>query len=187
MINKTNTNITKFDQDELNQLFMDCCKGGDLETIKYMFTSPKLKFRPDLDYAEDYYDGLTQAGANGQLNVVEYLLFSKELDNNASYGFYFDYLALICEGEHFHIADFLLEKRIFDPLTAFTETHNYVREPTLLSQYLIINCDVPLTPKVQQMISDKPLIAEMFAKRELNRELKEILDISNDKNKKFKL
>jgi hypothetical protein len=37
------------------------------------------------------------------------------------------------------------------------------------------------------MISDKPLIAEMFAKRELNRELKEILDISNDKNKKFKL
>lgn len=187
-LNNLKQNFHQFDQDEVNALFMHCCKAGHLSAIKFMFKEPDLPFRPDIDYTDDYYDGLTQAAANGYLDIVDYLLYSKDLDKNPIFNrFYYDYLALICEQKNFNVADYLLKKEIFDPETAFIESHYYTTEPSSLTHYLVINCNVKITPEIQTIIDDKPLIAEVFMLRELNKELKQNLTGTELNNKKFKL
>lgn len=187
MVNKNNKKQAKIEHEKIDELYMHCCKSGDLETIKNILTCPDGKFKEKSSYPTNYDVGLTQAAAHGHLDIVQYLLYSEDLKHRPQFNFYFaDYLILICENEKFHVADYLLEKNIFDPEIAFLQTQ-HAKEPSVLTNYLIINCNVPLTSLIQNLIADKPLIAEMFAKRELNRELKEKLDIYDDKNKKFKL
>jgi hypothetical protein len=187
-MNKRFKNIDVLDQKEINKNFIDCCRNGDLAQIKYMFTSKDLFIKPDIYHTEENYDGITHAGANGHLDVVKYLMTSKDLEKNARFNiFYYDYLSLICEASQFHVADYLLKQNVFVPEIAFINTHEYATKPNLLSEYLIINCDIPITPSVKKIIDKSPLIAEMFNRRELHKELNNTLEVSDILKKKPKL
>jgi len=186
-INITKEEISQLDQAGINELFIFCCKSGELRTIKYLFGSSNVSLRPDLDFAEDFYNGLTYASANGHLNIVKYLLFEKKGEKASFDNFYQDYLSLTCEGKHFHIMDYLLEHKIFDPERAFVNTHQYLQEPNELTRYLVMNCDIPISSNVQEIMNKAPMIRAMFESRELNKELSKNLSVSNSEDKKFKL
>lgn len=181
--------ITEFIQDELNRLFIEYCKLGDLDNIKYMLTSPNLTMRPDFSFPDtEQNDGLMNAAANGHLEIVKYLLFSPDLEKNDSYpSESYDHLKLICERNHFHIADFLLENKLFNPEVVFNEVHNYGADVSPLTYYLVLNCNIPITTKVQKIINNNINIAKVFESRELNKELYNILGNSDNYNRKFKL
>jgi hypothetical protein len=188
-MSKSRIEIDVLAQYQIDELFLESCESGDLDTIKYLFTSPNIFYRPDIYYTDDnFHDCLTLAASNDHLEVVKYLLYSNDLNENPMFSRnHYGYLSFICESEQFDMADYLREKEIFDPIEAFIETHKEATKPNLLSQYLIINCNIPITDEIKEMISDKPLIAQIFEKRELNKELREKLDISDDTNKKFKI
>lgn len=189
-MDKVRVQNAQFNEDDLSALFADLCEVGDLESIRYMLTAPDLHIRPDFDDIADERDevGLTLAAANGHLNVVQYLLFSPELKKHDSFpSDYFDYLKLICRNGQFHVADYLKEKEIFDPLLVFDRVLFHGRQNDNLAEYLIINCDIPVTSKVQKVINGVPFIAQLFEKRELNKELKKNLDVLDTPNKRYKL
>ncbi len=183
-------------QQEIDKLYIELCKVGDLDSIDYMLTSPDLKRRPKfgsvvLDVRPNgnkYYDGLIYAGENGHLELVDYLLFSPKIKDHEYYSDEdFDYLKLICDKGHFHIADFLLEKKIFDPQHVFVETYLRSKDVDNLAYYLITKCNIEITPDVQDIIDKNPKIADIFMKRELNQDLTENLGLSNQFNKKLKI
>jgi hypothetical protein len=174
----------------LNKAFLECCKTGDLDGVRYMLTSTDVQIRPDFTYPDDRtgHDGLSYAGVYGNLDIIKYLLFSPELKNNDYYAEPIStYLHFICHNEQFHVADFLVEKKIFDPLKVFTEILFHENKFGELAHYLIINCDIPITPEVKKVIDCSTFIAEIFEKRELNKELKSELQISELPNNRFKL
>jgi hypothetical protein len=188
-IDKKEIRLLQHDQRRLDNMFIDVCRKGDLEAVKYMLTSPDLQLRPDFTHIEeDRYDGLTTAAANGHLHVVEYLLFSPELENHDCFPpFLFDYLRLICDGGHYHVADYLREKKVFRPVHVFHEVHYFATDIDALSHYLIFNCDIKTVPEVQKIIDRSPEIAKLFDIRDLNKELREELVVSDSITKKIKL
>lgn len=188
-MNKEDIRLIQFNQQTLDEAYLNCCHNGDLESIKYMLTSTDVLLRPDLTYIDDIhgYEGLTHAAINGHLDLVEYLLFSPELKINDSFSPHrINYLKLICQNGHLHVADFLLEKKIFNPETVFMRIISH-EKASELCKYLIFNCDIPITSEVDKVINGIPFIKELFEKRELNKELNKELNICKKINKKVKL
>jgi ankyrin repeat protein len=182
-------NSAKFNQDICNEVFIELCKIGDLDNIRYMLTSKDFNVLPDFESVDnDGNDGLTSAAAHGHLNVVEYLLFNPELEKNDFFPPYiFDYLRIICDNGHFHIADFLLKNEVFDPEHVFAEVHYYDQTINSLTYYLIINCNIEPIYEVKEILDRSSELAEIFTRRDLNKELNAELGIAKENNKKPKL
>ncbi len=81
-------------QTELNDQFLNACKDGSLDKVKYLLTSPDLKYHANIHSYDDYYDpeiensptpqdeGLINACFCGHLDIVKYLLTSSELSEH---------------------------------------------------------------------------------------------------------
>ena len=70
-------NYNELTQDELNHEFHIACIKGDLDLVKHLLTSPKLKQHADIHFEED--DCIILACRHGKLEVLKYLLFSPDL------------------------------------------------------------------------------------------------------------
>ena len=189
-MDKEDIKLAQLNQLTLNKAFLECCKTGDLDGVRYMLTCTNVKIRPDFTYPDNNtgHDGLSYAGLNGHLDIIKYLLFSPELKQNDFYGDpIYEYLQFICQNRHFHIVDFLVKKEIFDPFTVFTEIRFHENKFEELANYLIINYDIPITPEIKKVIDRFSFIADIFEKRELNKELKQELKVSESPSNRFKL
>ena len=71
----------KLNKQKLNEQFIDACRDGHLELVKYLLTSPELKKHANIHAADDL--GFICACEQGQLEVVKYLLASPELTEHA--------------------------------------------------------------------------------------------------------
>ena len=66
---------------KLNDEFIDACKNGDIDKVKYLLSSPELKEHADIHAFGDA--GFQWACMNGHLEVVKYLLTSPDLKKHA--------------------------------------------------------------------------------------------------------
>lgn len=181
-MSKNKRNLELLDKNTIRNILIDACRDNRLSMVKYILTSRKVFIKPD---SHDVYMGLLYAAEHGNLKIVEYLLFSKDLEKNPSFSHRDSaYVEAISKQNQFHVLDFLLEKRIFDPEIAFVDCHKYVEVPTPLTYYLVNKCNVTINGAIQEIIDRNPLIGKLFLNRELNKELANKLDVCN---KKFKL
>lgn len=65
------------DQKDLDKEFVEACKYGNLEIVKYLLTSPELKKHANLYASDD--SGFKNACHNGHLDIIEYIITSDEL------------------------------------------------------------------------------------------------------------
>ena len=68
----------KLNQEELNDQFIDACKNGHLEIVKYLITSPELKEYADIHAQNDW--GFIWACRNGHLELVKCLIIDMNID-----------------------------------------------------------------------------------------------------------
>ncbi len=110
-----------YDQEQLNDAFIDACRNGDLEIIRYLLTSSELKEHADIHINDD--DGFHWACASGYLEIVRYLLTSPELKEHVDIhsendgGFRW-----ACEKGHLDIVRYLLTS---SELTEHSDIHAY--------------------------------------------------------------
>ncbi len=80
-----NTLYSKFkdlEQEKINEAFVESCINGNLEEVKYLLTSPELKFKADLNDPEN--EALDFACVNNHIEIIKYLLNSPELKFHAN-------------------------------------------------------------------------------------------------------
>lgn len=76
----------KMNVKHLNNEFIQECISGNIKVIKYLLTSPELKYHADIHIRED--DALRLACQYGHLNLVKYLLTSPKLKYNSKIRIY---------------------------------------------------------------------------------------------------
>lgn len=191
--------------DEINHEFTVACENGDLKTVKYLLTTPKLKTHAYI-HTEDYY-GLRIACQNGYLEIVKYLLTSRDLTEHANIHVRDDFcLRHACANGHLDIVDYLLTS---PEITATGETHANIHankdcalkwacesEHLDIVQYLVFERNIPLTTEISEFLNnefnDNPLggenVLKLFSTRDSYNNLKSTLpDKSTVTSKKIKL
>ena len=97
-------------QQTINKEFLDACKAGDLNQVKYLLTSPELKIHADIHAKKDL--GFQVACGNGHLEVVKYLCSAELRESGIEYprmNGYSDYaLTFACERGQFQVVKYLL-------------------------------------------------------------------------------
>lgn len=70
---------------KLSKKFLDACRSGNLEMVKYLLTSNNLENKPNINYTNEYdKSALILACRYGNIRVVEYLLTSLELKEHSN-------------------------------------------------------------------------------------------------------
>jgi ankyrin repeat protein len=107
----TNT-LLNHDQTQINTVFINACDKGDLELVKFVLHDSRLKFKaePVNTYvSSEPVSGFYLACKSGYLDIVQYLLNSKEIeihpDINGDNG---QALKNACSEGHFEIVKYLL-------------------------------------------------------------------------------
>ncbi len=68
-------------QKDLNEKLIEACQQGNLDKVRYLLISPKLKIHADIHYKLD--SPLNIAVFNDKIDIVKYLLTSSELKEHA--------------------------------------------------------------------------------------------------------
>jgi len=90
---------------EINMDFINACKNGNLEEVKYLLNSKHLKANANVEY--EGFKGFLFACAKGQLNIIDYLI-AKESWKYDFQQHYENALKFACAKGHFEIVKFLL-------------------------------------------------------------------------------
>ena len=184
----------KLNQKELNEQFIDACKNDDLEVIKFLLTSPKLKEHADIHASND--EGFRSACAQGHLEVVKYLLTSPELKEHADIhakddeGFIW-----ACKNGHLELVKYLLTsaelKEHADVHADNDEGFRWACSDGQLEivKFLILDMSIEKTKYIKHYLKEnqdnkcvKEAI-ELFKIREFNQKLNNDLEHKERKNK----
>ena len=153
----------KLNQAELNEQFIDACKSGRLEVVKYLLTSPELTEHANIHAENDL--GFRSACVQGHLEVVQFLLTSPELKEHADIHARNDFgFICACDLGHLEVVKYLIIDMNID-------------KTIQIEKYLNENKD---NENVQQTI-------ELFNTRDLHHQLNENIKDNKDKVKKVKI
>ncbi len=96
-----------YGQNQLNNAFIDACRGGELGIVQYLLTGSDL-----LKYADIHADndrGFRLACLNGHVDVIRYLLTALELKEDADIHVMKDYAFVwACRNGHLNVVCYLL-------------------------------------------------------------------------------
>ncbi len=96
-----------FEKKDLEAHFSQACISGDIEKIKFLLTSDKLKKNINIHFDDDH--GFIMACENGQLETVKYLLTSPDLKEHADIHACLDWgLSMACRSGNLEIVKYLL-------------------------------------------------------------------------------
>jgi len=181
-------------QYELDRGLLLAAKGGNIDVLRYLTTSPKLNKHADVKYSNGKALGL--ACSNGHLEVVKYVLTSPELKEHISIhvrkGFY---LLEACWNNHFEVVKYLLTS---PELKTHPDIHNnndeifsYALSENQLDliKFLIFDININENENIKELVEeqDATQVKAWFKLRELNKDLKENLPGSDISSKKIKL
>ena len=68
----------KLNKQKLNEQFIDACRDGHLEVVKYLLTSAELTEHADIHYQDDL--GFIWACLNRRLEVIKYLIIDMNIE-----------------------------------------------------------------------------------------------------------
>lgn len=119
--------LQSYEPGELHFEFIHACEYGYMEDVRYLLTSPELKYHADIHTMEDF--GFRLACSNGHLPIVEYLISSPELTEHANVHIRHDYgFRYACEHERYDTTAYLFQ--VF-------EAEQYPKTATLLKNAYI--------------------------------------------------
>jgi len=181
--------------DDLHRALLTACKENNLEDVRYLLTSDKLKVQVDIHHFQDR--ALILACSNGNLDIVKYLLSSPELKEHADQAVDNYYpLVQACSHRHLDIIKYLLTS---SDLKEHSDLHIYDDEPFKIAMeqnyheilnYFIFDLNIPKTENIEfkLRVNPSPQIESMFKNRDLLKDLNANLVSSNNINtKKIKL
>lgn len=196
-------------QDRINLLFLDACRNGELDKVKYFLTSPEINRYADIHVDQDA--ALLFATREGHYEVIEYLLNSPDLKENISIHAQGDY-ALIgaCISGDIEMAKYLLTSpTLKEHIDIHTGGSNYKSDKPFITaysyerleliHYFIFELNIEKTDEIKALLSNhmneqyeriSQTVNSMFEKRELNEELVKELNsdtISKNVSKKAKI
>ena len=76
--NRQSSVYKKLNQEELNDEFIDACRDGNLNIVKYLLTSAELTEHVDIHAEND--SGFSWACDRGHLEVVKYLIIDMNIE-----------------------------------------------------------------------------------------------------------
>jgi ankyrin repeat protein len=175
--------------------FRDACYEGHFHIVQYLLTSPELKELADIHAQGDL--GLILACEKGRFDIVKYLLTSTELKENSNINPLGGGTPLgwACSSNHLDIVKYLLTS---PELKEHANLHAEEDEPFKwacrkqhleIIQYFIFDLDIPITQHIDNYLKESPneKVENMFKLRDLNKSLKNELNISESKIKKSKI
>ncbi len=189
-----------------NLHFTKACLEGDLETVKYLLTSPNLKEHADIHTRDD--QGFICACEQRNFELIKYLLTSPDLKEHSNIHAKDD-LALIyaTSSGRLDIVRFLtsspeLKEHINihdDPFQAFNVA--CANEQLEILHYYIFELNLEKTKQIQDYLNDKEnflnglgnntdflqLVKNMFEIRKVKGELTQDLNNNNNNQKKIKI
>lgn len=113
--------VYKQPNEEVNNRLIESCKTGDLELVKYLLTSPKLKIHADIHYKDD--DAFTTACDGGHLHIIKYLCTSPELKEHVDIRSANDLgFVIACENNNLELVKYFL---ISSDLNSHADIHTY--------------------------------------------------------------
>jgi hypothetical protein len=161
-LNKIKEIINVFHKDSdkfLHQAFSHAARYN-LESVKYLLTSPELKVHPDIHFKQN--SALYEAFIADRLDIANYLLTSPDLKEHAN----------------IHANDDI----------CFTNMCSVEKYSVI--EYLIFDYKIERTQTINEFLTnwEQSLVVDMFNKRTLNQELeKELNHSSLPNNKKSKI
>lgn len=187
---------TIFNQDELNKEYIECCKNGDLEKVKFYLTNLEcLHIHGSLadihagDNKNPTDAGLFWASYYNFRQITHYLLTSAELRENNSIHSQDDIiLRTACSDGNLDTVEYLLTD---NDLTQHGDIHAqndeafrraYLSGHTHILEYLIFNYQLCETMQIQIFMDGamgnlKSKVVDMFTRRDLNTQLKRQLAV----------
>lgn len=198
----TSINLAKYPgmtQDELNEELADSCKRGNLEEVRFLLTSPKLKEHADISY-EDY-SSLIFAYRFEHLEVFKYLLTSPELKEHADVHAREDYcLRTACTDGSLEFVKYILTAPELKSNIDIHTQHDVcfrtatLHETTNVLKYLIFDFNIEKTDDIKEFLSFHSAVnpfaakvSRMFEMRDMNAKLEQELPTNIFKIKKAKL
>jgi hypothetical protein len=76
-MNENDTDYSKYNQREINSIFISYCIFGELDKIKIMFNSDNFSHAPDMHFRND--DPFTKLLLGQQLEIIDYLIFEQNM------------------------------------------------------------------------------------------------------------
>jgi ankyrin repeat protein len=183
-----------YDQVEIDVAFQSACLNGDVEKVKYLLTSPQLKFHPDIHMDKEF--GLRAACMNGHLNVIKFLTTSPELKEHSDITYDNETpLSVASLNNHLNIVKFFLESPILKKYSKkINEQIAFVaaceKNNLDIVKYFIYERDIkPPTNNIltRSRIHSIKEIDKMFEQRALKKSLEKDLTPNNTKTSKLKL
>ena len=176
----------------VDKRFVEACKNGDLENVKYFLTSKKFKINADIHADDDY--GFKEACEEGHLEVVKYLLTSPDLEEHADIHANEDWgFRLACREGHLEVVKFLLTSPELKEHADIHARDDYGFQLACSTGHLEVvkfhvfdmNFQLSLEAiKIINLMDNKEEIFNMFDKRELERKLQSGLKVQEEKQVK---
>lgn len=172
-------------QDDLNDEYILACKNKEIDKVKYLLTSPELRFHANINSSNG--EALRIACIQGNLPIVEYLLTSPDLKKHAYYTTNnYDSLASACFYGKVDIVDFFFtHPKLKEQIDIHCDQDKFFRmamyeEQLSILQYFIFDMDIEKTVNIAGMINNASSefadkVNNMFAIRELNKNLEKEL------------
>jgi hypothetical protein len=181
---------------ELCGLLYTSASEGNLEEVKYLLTSPDLKYRPPIHFAND--SALVVSSSNGHIPIVKYLL------NFSSYGeqVITNYaLTKACLNNQIETVQFLLDSDTIPHKANIHAKQDYIFRELLLAKnkdilsYLIFDREISRTHHINEYLTRENYnlndfaleIKTWFDSRELKRALNTEMQSNKIDGKKIKL
>lgn len=170
-LNDPYSHYLSFNQSQLNTALKTVVRDNDLETVKFLLTSPSLKIHADINSHSGA--ALTLACSEGHLEIAKYLLTSSELTEYANV--YTDVTKAFrhaCASDQFEIIKYLIFE--YD-IEKNEDISSYLSYQTSANESRTKKMDII------------PDALKMFETRALNKNLKDELIPSSSISKKIKI
>ena len=181
----------KLDQSNLDEAFINTCRAGNLDVVKYLLTSDELKEHADI-HADDY--GFVLACEYGHLELIKYLLTSNELKERTNIHTKDDCgFQSVCENGYLEVVKYLLTS---DELKEHADVHawndsvfRWACETGRLEvvKYLIFDYNIEKTKAIIIFLdNDKDYVKQiktLFDARDLKEDLSNSLNSGKNKSK----
>lgn len=172
--------------------FLECVRLGDLDTVRYLLTSPDLKQHANIKMHSN--KAFFLSCKLGHLHILDYLLTSPELTKHCTPNDLMYSIAVLysVEFHHFNIFTYFLNNPLLkekinihikkDAIFLFAQKH----EEKDIFFYLIFDYNIQKTEYIEHIISQEPYISKMFEMRKIKNKLNDSL-CSHQKSSHLKI
>jgi ankyrin repeat protein len=179
--------------EQLNNVFLTACEEGRFDEIKYLLSSPELLGKVNIHENDDY--ALALACEFGHIDIAKYLLTSSDLKEHSNIEERGNsILQTACENNDLTVLKLLFDNSEIKKYANYELMfHSAMHDENIeIAQYMIFELNIERDQNTIDYIANykksfSEKIENMFAMRELNKNLNQELPLNIENKKKPKL